>query len=383
MAEAAAHWYVDECAVEARAAKLLGDRLIALKIIPYVMPALARPQVGDLYLARITKSARGMNAIFVDLGEGGEGLLRTRGTLSEGELVAARVIQSAYGSKRPVLKPEETTDEVSAGQAGGRVRRISEPMSAERYLATHWRRDGPVVVDSDRAWRGPAVQSAKPGLFEREGIEAQIEAALEFVVSLPSGGRLIIEQTEALTAIDVDAGSSTRVSEVNTEAAAEIPYQIAVRGLAGNIIIDFAQIGSASVLAPLKERIASGATEIGIEVKIGVAGRTGLLELQRKRTEAPLASLLTVAGLTHGAVPMRLNLEAQAARLAHAIRAASAHMPGALDLRVGAALADWLTQGEGRASWQAILGASPVPLHLLAGGLDDAISVERRGRSAQ
>ncbi|HXZ67085.1 MAG TPA: hypothetical protein VEH07_00695, partial [Alphaproteobacteria bacterium] len=106
-----ARWYVDECAVETRIARLVGGRLVLLKLIPQVMPALARAQVDDVYFARVAKSARGMEAQFLDLGEAGEGLLRTKKTLSEGAFVLARVIQSAYGSKIAVLKPVESTSD--------------------------------------------------------------------------------------------------------------------------------------------------------------------------------------------------------------------------------------------------------------------------------
>lgn len=374
-------WYVDECALEARIAKLIGDRLVSLKFIPRAGPALARPQAGDVYLARIAKAARGMRGSFVDLGEGGEGLVRTRAIFGEGTFITARVIQCAYGSKLAVLKPEDDVGSAAAIQDDRRARRISEPASAAQYLLARARADEPIIVDSDRPWPGPPAETAKPDLFEREGIDAQIEAALEPAVPLPCGGRLMIEQTQALTAIDVDAGSSARSSDANAEAAAEIPRQISVRALAGNIIVDFAQINRAGALAPLKERIAAAASDAGIELQIGTAGRTGLLELQRQRVEAPLSWLLTEAGITHSAVPLRLRLEAQAARLARAVRIASTHMPGALDLHLGAALADWLAQGAGRPVWEAILAASPARLRLVPGTVDDVISVERSPRS--
>ncbi|MFZ1989648.1 MAG: hypothetical protein WAW96_07735, partial [Alphaproteobacteria bacterium] len=76
------------------------------------------------------------------------------------------------------------------------------------------------------------------------------------------------------------------------------------------------------------------------------------------------------------------NFEAQAARLARAVRIAASRTPGALDLHVGAAFGDWLERGGGRPAWDAIQAASPAVLHLSPTGLDDAISVERSERSA-
>jgi len=380
MTESAARWYVDESAVEARVAKLIDGHLVALKIIPHVMPALARPQVGDIYLSRVSKAVSTMDGLFVDLGEGGEGFVRSREKRSEGELVVARVVQSAYGSKRTVLKPEKMDRSANKGER--HAMRISKPLSADDYVLRHLKQGEALVVDYDRPWCGPEAEFSKPGLFEREGLEAQIEATLEPVTQLKGGGRLVIEQTEALTAIDVDVGSAARSSEINFEAAGEIPFQIAARGLAGNIIVDFARISDAGALAPLKERIAAKARAIGINLQIGMASRTGLLELQRTRSEPPLAALLTQARLTHCAVPRRFSMMAQAARLARGVRIASAQKAGALDLHVSGELREWLELGEGRAAWDAIRAASSAPLHLHFGMLDDTLSIETRERSA-
>ena len=232
----ATRWFVDECAIETRIAELMDDRLISLKIIPHVPPGLARAQVGDIYLVRVTKSARGMRGAFVDLGESGDGFLRSRDSLPEGRFVMARVTQSAYGSKVAVLKPEVGAD--LPAENPRQARRVSAPQSAEQYLAARIQDGEALTVDSDKPWRGPPdAENSAPGLFEREGIEAQIEAALDPITHLPGGGRLVIEQTEAVTAVDVDAGSSARISDANAGAADEIPYQIAARSLAGNIVI--------------------------------------------------------------------------------------------------------------------------------------------------
>src|SRR5690606_29623844 len=83
-------------------------------------------------------------------------------------------------------------------------------------------------------------------IFARNGIEAQLDKMLQPQVTLKSGGYIIINQTEALVAIDVNSGRSTREHSIestalqtNLEAAEEVARQLRLRDLAGLIVIDF------------------------------------------------------------------------------------------------------------------------------------------------
>ena len=83
-------------------------------------------------------------------------------------------------------------------------------------------------------------------MFARFGIERQIETAYQREVRLPSGGSIVIDQTEALVAIDINSSKSTKGSDVaetayhtNLEAADEIARQLRLRDMGGLIVIDF------------------------------------------------------------------------------------------------------------------------------------------------
>src|SRR3546814_2360415 len=88
-------------------------------------------------------------------------------------------------------------------------------------------------------------------LFNRFQIESQIESPYERTVRLPSGGALVIDQTEALTAIDVNSARATKGGDIeetafntNLEAAEEVARQMRIRDLGGLVVIDFIDMSS-------------------------------------------------------------------------------------------------------------------------------------------
>ena len=136
-------------------------------------------------------------------------------------------------------------------------------------------------------------------LFDLHGVEEELERALARRVDLKSGGYLIIDQTEAMTTIDVNTGGyvggrnfDDTVFRTNLEAAHAIARQLRVRNLGGIIIIDFIDMGSAehreTVLTELRRALARDRT------KSSVNGFTslGLVEMTRKRTRESLAHVL-------------------------------------------------------------------------------------------
>jgi Ribonuclease G/E len=132
-------------------------------------------------------------------------------------------------------------------------------------------------------WRGNS------SLFLAEGLDEQIDAALSPQVPLPSGGRLVIEETAATVAIDVDTAAmvdtSARAAALacNLEAAAEIGRQIRIRELAGLIVIDFVPMRRRAererVLTTLRDALAGDERRL----RIGGWTRLGLLEIVRER----------------------------------------------------------------------------------------------------
>jgi len=138
-------------------------------------------------------------------------------------------------------------------------------------------------------------------LFEQYGVESAIEKLLRKKVWLPSGGFLVIEQTEALTVIDVNTGKfvgsshslDDTILETNLEAAQEIARQIRVRDLSGIIIADFIDMERAEdqqkVLAALEEAVRRDRTRVHV---LGLT-HLGLVEMTRKKVgPGPLSMLL-------------------------------------------------------------------------------------------
>jgi len=136
-------------------------------------------------------------------------------------------------------------------------------------------------------------------LFDLYNVEPEIEKALSRRVDLKSGGTLFIDQTEAMTTIDVNTGGyvgsrnfDDTVFKTNLEAAQAIARQLRLRNLGGIIIVDFIDMQSdehrAAVLEELKKALARDRT------RMSVSGFTqlGLVEMTRKRTRESLAHVL-------------------------------------------------------------------------------------------
>lgn len=175
-----------------------------------------------------------------------------------------------------------------------------------------------VVVDDPRAWErlrdlaaalapeyAARVVLANPeemrqGLFAARGVEAEIERALGRRVGLACGGHLIIDQTEALTAIDVNTGRFVGASdpqatflETNLEAAAEIARQIRLRDIGGIIIVDFIDMANTEhrrrVLDALSAALAADSGRANV---LGLT-HLGLVEITRRKSRQSLSDLLT------------------------------------------------------------------------------------------
>ncbi|HZP92096.1 MAG TPA: ribonuclease G [Burkholderiales bacterium] len=136
-------------------------------------------------------------------------------------------------------------------------------------------------------------------LFDLYGVEDEIERALARRVALKSGGYLIIDQTEALTTIDVNTGGfvggrnfDDTIFKTNLEAAQVIARQLRLRNLGGIIIIDFIDMESMvhreAVLAELRKALALDRTR----VTVNGFTQLGLVEMTRKRTRESLAHIL-------------------------------------------------------------------------------------------
>ncbi|MDO8315438.1 MAG: Rne/Rng family ribonuclease [Rugosibacter sp.] len=133
-------------------------------------------------------------------------------------------------------------------------------------------------------------------LFSRFQIEHQIESAYSRQVTLPSGGAIVIDHTEALVSVDVNSGRSTKGSDIeetalrtNCEAADEIARQLRLRDLGGLIVIDFIDMEAAKNQREVENRLRDALHHDRARVQTGKISRFGLLELSRQRLRPALA----------------------------------------------------------------------------------------------
>ena len=133
-------------------------------------------------------------------------------------------------------------------------------------------------------------------LFSRFQIEHQIESAYSRQVTLPSGGAIVIDHTEALVSVDVNSGRSTRGADIeetafktNLEAAEEVARQLRLRDLGGLIIIDFIDMESQRNQREVENRLRDALRLDRARVQTGKISRFGLMELSRQRLRPALA----------------------------------------------------------------------------------------------
>jgi ribonuclease E len=174
-----------------------------------------------------------------------------------------------------------------------------------------------ILVDGEEGWRAahdfmrmlmPAhakkVQLWRESLplFSRYQVESQLDAMLLPTVQLRSGGYLVINQAEALVAIDVNSGRSTRERGIeetalrtNLEAADEVARQLRLRDLAGLIVIDFIDMEHRKHNAMVERRLKEALRNDRARIQVGQISHFGLLEMSRQRLRPSLAETSFVA----------------------------------------------------------------------------------------
>jgi ribonuclease E len=132
-------------------------------------------------------------------------------------------------------------------------------------------------------------------LFSRYQIESQIESAFQREVSLPSGGAIVIDHTEALTSIDINSARATKGSDIeetalntNLEAADEVARQLRLRDLGGLFVIDFIDMTPSRNQREVENRLKDALKQDRARVQIGRISRFGLLEMSRQRLRPSL-----------------------------------------------------------------------------------------------
>ena len=180
-----------------------------------------------------------------------------------------------------------------------------------RAIRDYLRRDiGEILIDSQKVFekakehiklvrpdfinRVKLYQGEVP-LFSHYQIESQIESAFQREVRLPSGGSIVIDVTEALTAIDINSARSTRGGDIeetalntNLEAADEIARQLRLRDLGGLVVIDFIDMTPVRHQREVENRIRDAVRQDRARIQISRISRFGLLEMSRQRLSPSL-----------------------------------------------------------------------------------------------
>lgn len=309
----------------------------------------AAPRPEAIYLAKATRPMKGLGGIILELGDGARGILRGGKLPEPGRSVTVQVSSWAEPGKaapltdRPLLKgrtailtpgapghnvarsirdPEESrrlqalADQAMAGAAAdlGLILRSSAATVPEEEIRGEiaaLRRDWetvearvaegavglvrPAPDAGDQGWRDwhtpgtDLVEDARA--FAEAGLWEEIAALLDPRIALPGGAFMTVEPTRALVAVDVNTGrdlTPAAALKANLAAAAGLPRQLRLRGLGGQITVDFAPLPKAE-----RRRIEGalkGALRVdGIDTTVAGWTPLGNLELQRKRVRRPLA----------------------------------------------------------------------------------------------
>ena len=151
------------------------------------------------------------------------------------------------------------------------------------------------VLTPSHARRVQPSRDTSVPLFRRYQVDSQLDAMHNPTVQLKSGGYIVINQTEALVAIDINSGRSTKERHIeetalktNLEAAEEIARQLRLRDLAGLVVIDFIDMDDPKNDAAVERRLKDALRLDRARIQVGRISSFGLLELSRQRLRPSL-----------------------------------------------------------------------------------------------
>ncbi len=351
-----------------------GGELRALRFIDGALADLGvwypgQPLVGNCYRARVTRLEPAIGVAFCDLGAGPHGILpleQAPRSLTEGAALPVRLVRAAAPGKGPKLAPARGP----AAWQEGPIRLLETKADLlARFLDTS---PEAILIDQP-AWKASLGEAAgvrlSPGGFSlsvTNALEAEVESLLSPRVAV-SGGSLLIEPGETLTAIDVNLGSAGRGragqarDSFNHEVLSEVGRQLRLRALAGRILIDCLSLENGKQRELLKAAMRRAVSDDVERVEVKGMTMTGLLELTRRRgLFSPLYELLTESDPLGG---RRLKLRAEAAALIRQLTA-QRRDEAARPLVVEASTA-LLRVLEGMESWRSLTAASASLLKVL------------------
>lgn len=279
--------------------------------------------VGGVYLGRVVRVERSLNAAFVEIGLDKPGMLplkRQGAQPSEGDALVVQIRRDRREEKGARLTTSvralvDVTNLAKGKQPPAQLiappalwQTALEALAPEQVdsITCDRRVDVTPVADWCRRHR-PGMEGAVAFLPEREWVPSRadmtdsVAEALEEEVLLPGGGQLLIEPVRTLTAIDVNSAAATAEKgiertalSVNLEAAREIPRQLCLRNLGGIIVIDFIDLENRNKRDQVIEALRQA---VGIDPAIewvGNMSRLGLVELLRRRAGPTLAEMWQV-----------------------------------------------------------------------------------------
>ena len=196
-------------------------------------------------------------------------------------------------------------------------------------------------------------QESSQSLFERFSLQKQLDQIHSREVSLPSGGSLVIDKTEALTAIDINSGRSGGKSNfedmayrTNLEAAKAIPLQLHLRDIGGQIVADFIEMRDRDHWREVEKAVRNGMKGDRARYDVGKIGPFGMLEIVRQRLGSSAISISTEPCPCCKGTGIRRNMEWQAMQalreIARQLRQAGANNQTAMAYQAETELAFYL-----------------------------------------
>ena len=327
---------VDRGPGETRIAAMAGDQVIEVHHYRH-----GDPGAGAVYRGRAGKALPDASAVFVEIGLDRPALMPCGGKPPpEGRFVTVRIVQPPRGEKgAKVALAESAKASVSAPPSGpgkgpgtgpGVIIPAQHPVawcagvyadSLSRAIVSPHDGDGVMA-----AMVGPGVSVdpwQDPGaLFEAFDVDTAIEQALEPNVPFAGGGKLIIEPTAALTAVDVDAGPMP-AAKANEVAVDTLARELRLRVIAGPVIVDLIPSRNRAALV---ERLSQAVAADPVPTRVSGLTPEGRIELNRRRLrpsltdlllDGPLSAVPSVEAVAYGALRhgVRGGLKAKSARL--------------------------------------------------------------------
>lgn len=313
---------------ETRAALVAGGEIIEI-----ALSRDARMHPGAIYLGRIGARVPGIEAVFVDVGAKKPGVLALKAPFPpEGTAQAVEVVVPPRADKGCALKVAADVEIDSAVKVPMLMRRAPHPVQRwwALYGADIQRICCEPLAEATRVKKlldnnAPIEQPvAGESLFVHHNVDETIEAGLDSIVPLPSGGSLIIETTSAVTSVDINSGAADPKT-ANGEAMSAVARELRCRNIGGHIVIDVIP-GKGNGALPRLLAKAMAADPIASRV----AGFTplGMIELTRQRVGLSLADELLDSGGELSAVTVGLRA------LRMAVREATAHQSASIVLSV-------------------------------------------------